>query len=127
MLDRVHAGERGVYRFRAVFFSTEEGCFSSRRTAAAEQELTRRLSASVSKHRALSFVIADSRLLAPGSEARALFPPRLIERIVAGGGSCSSVASGLAGVAPPRWNRAGLRARAKTSWAKFRKILRRVL
>lgn len=87
MPEPVHTGERGVHRFRTVFFSDEDGLSPCENLAAAEPHLNVRMRESVSHHRAVSFLIVDSRLLASSSNLLSLFPRELMERLSLMGGT----------------------------------------
>lgn len=84
MSERVKAGERGVYRFRAVFFSDGNRLSVHLDPAQAELLAKRRLRASVQQRQAASFLIADCRLAEPGSPALSLFPKELRVRLCGG-------------------------------------------
>lgn len=86
MPEPVQTGERGVHRFRTVFFSDEDGLSPCESFSVAEPQLIVRMRESVSHHRAVSFLIVDSRLLASGSNLLSLFPRELIERLSLMGG-----------------------------------------
>ncbi|MCZ2153922.1 MAG: hypothetical protein LC114_08500 [Bryobacterales bacterium] len=127
MSDRVQTGDCGIYRFRALFVSAETGLSPCAQAPDVELELTKRLSASITDRRASSFMIADSRLLAPDSEERLLFPSQLIGRIAASSSLCPStgVHAGRPGSQSSGPN--PLRIRAKAAWSQLRDVLHRAL
>ncbi|MCC6265851.1 MAG: hypothetical protein IT169_19940 [Bryobacterales bacterium] len=81
MPEPVQAGERGVHRFRSVFFSESDRFARCEDPIAADARLKDRMRESASHRRAVSYLIADCRLTASGSHLLAFFPAELRERL----------------------------------------------